>query len=259
MNRTQRAVPVRIAELLLAAATLLAAGALILQCADVFITGTAPQNLSETGVYIRDVYSRELVAQRLADVSWAFVLWLAALVAAAAARAIWHDERRDVLRLSAESRLALARERVAASDAMLAQQRKRRLAGAVCAAVCAGCAVAVCLYLLDTAHFASRDLESVMGAMLAHTAPWIALAFAALAAYAQLRSASIERELDAAMQAPKREPEPRPAQRTSIAVVGRVILCLAAIALIVAGILNGGMYDVLVKAINICTECIGLG
>ena len=36
------------------------------------------------------------------------------------------------------------------------------------------------------------------------------------------------------------------------------ILAIAA-ALIVAGALNGGMRDVLVKAINICTECIGLG
>ena len=32
-----------------------------------------------------------------------------------------------------------------------------------------------------------------------------------------------------------------------------------AAALIVCGIANGGMRDVLVKAINICTECIGLG
>ena len=39
----------------------------------------------------------------------------------------------------------------------------------------------------------------------------------------------------------------------------RATLLVAAIALIVAGILNGGMRDVLYKAKNICTECIGLG
>ena len=39
----------------------------------------------------------------------------------------------------------------------------------------------------------------------------------------------------------------------------RIALIIAAIALIIAGILNGGMADVLSKAINICTECIGLG
>jgi hypothetical protein len=41
------------------------------------------------------------------------------------------------------------------------------------------------------------------------------------------------------------------------------ILCAAlyalAILMIVAGVMNGRMRDVLVKAINICTECIGLG
>ena len=29
--------------------------------------------------------------------------------------------------------------------------------------------------------------------------------------------------------------------------------------LVALGVLNGGLNDVLVKAINICTECIGLG
>lgn len=39
----------------------------------------------------------------------------------------------------------------------------------------------------------------------------------------------------------------------------RAGLCAAALTLIALGILNGGLNDVLVKAINICTECIGLG
>lgn len=38
-----------------------------------------------------------------------------------------------------------------------------------------------------------------------------------------------------------------------------IVLYAAALLLIAAGILNGGMRDVLIKAINICTECIGLG
>ena len=33
----------------------------------------------------------------------------------------------------------------------------------------------------------------------------------------------------------------------------------AALALVILGVLNGGLRDVLVKAANICTECIGLG
>lgn len=37
-----------------------------------------------------------------------------------------------------------------------------------------------------------------------------------------------------------------------------VLFALAGV-LIAAGIANGGLRDVLIKAINICTECIGLG
>ncbi len=39
----------------------------------------------------------------------------------------------------------------------------------------------------------------------------------------------------------------------------RVCLFGLSAVLIVLGILNGGLYDVFVKAVNICTECIGLG
>ena len=39
----------------------------------------------------------------------------------------------------------------------------------------------------------------------------------------------------------------------------RIIILIAAVAFIIAGIFNGGMADVLGKAVRICTECIGLG
>ena len=39
----------------------------------------------------------------------------------------------------------------------------------------------------------------------------------------------------------------------------QAVLVAAAAALIIAGILNGSARDVLIKAIHICTECIGLG
>ena len=59
--------------------------------------------------------------------------------------------------------------------------------------------------------------------------------------------------------APKRLPEPFAAHGERSPRLARCLLLAAAIALIAMGVLNGGMRDVLVKAINICTECIGLG
>lgn len=48
----------------------------------------------------------------------------------------------------------------------------------------------------------------------------------------------------------------RPSKRTGAV---RAALIAAAVALIVAGALNGSARDVLYKAITICTECVGLG
>ena len=41
--------------------------------------------------------------------------------------------------------------------------------------------------------------------------------------------------------------------------IARLFLYIVAIICILVGLSNGGLFDVFVKAINICTECIGLG
>ena len=50
--------------------------------------------------------------------------------------------------------------------------------------------------------------------------------------------------------------ERKPAKHLAAA---RLVVLGAAVALVVLGVINGGARDVLVKAVNICTECIGLG
>ncbi|MBR3927900.1 MAG: hypothetical protein IKJ65_02725 [Clostridia bacterium] len=50
--------------------------------------------------------------------------------------------------------------------------------------------------------------------------------------------------------------EPLCALKTPFARIALLSVCAV---LIVLGIVNGGLRDVFVKAVNICTECIGLG
>ena len=51
---------------------------------------------------------------------------------------------------------------------------------------------------------------------------------------------------------------PREQNVKAILIARIAILCLGVL-FIVLGVMNGGSRDVLIKAINICTECIGLG
>ena len=54
----------------------------------------------------------------------------------------------------------------------------------------------------------------------------------------------------------ERKKEPGPPSRARLL---RIALLVLALALIAAGVLNGGARDVFNKAIRICTECVGLG
>ena len=60
------------------------------------------------------------------------------------------------------------------------------------------------------------------------------------------------------MQGYKNASSPKKWHKVLGIIIKLVVACLA-ITFIVLGVLNGGMGDVLTKAINICTECIGMG
>ena len=58
---------------------------------------------------------------------------------------------------------------------------------------------------------------------------------------------------------PPIKPTDKPASRHNHISLARVLIAAAAILFILLGVMNGGLRDVLYKAISICTECIGLG
>jgi len=97
------------------------------------------------------------------------------------------------------------------------------------------------VYLCCLDNFASRDLEQTMGRMVLFLLP--AAVVLLVCAYALQKQVS-----------------PKPAYLPArVVYVVRLSMFLLSLVFIAFGIWNGGMRDVLVKAINICTECIGLG
>ena len=150
----------------------------------------------------------------------AWAVWLW-LALLAAALVFRAGVRTPALRASEETLLEALLCRVEKTDAIRKAEKKRRTARIVCAGICAVCAAFIAAYFIAPGSFVSRDLEP-------------------------------------ARLAPRRQAEP-PARRMLPVGIIRGALFAAAAALIALGILNGGMRDTLVKAINICTECIGLG
>lgn len=58
--------------------------------------------------------------------------------------------------------------------------------------------------------------------------------------------------------APRPVKKRKPASRKAVAAL-RIAVAAAAVILIILGIAGGGLRDVLVKAVKICMECVGLG
>ena len=132
------------------------------------------------------------------------------------------------------------------------------------AIVCAAAVPAV-IYAFDFNNYSADYNASVIAACL-WILPCTLVAMGVSVAFVYLENASVERQIGYIKSAIAQSKSvvsapvaPKNCDRKKLVMGIRIALLVAAIALIIAGILNGGMADVLAKAVNICTECIGLG
>ncbi len=129
----------------------------------------------------------------------------------------------------------------------------------------AACMVPILIYCTDRGHFSEKDLEGMIASLMLYAAPWAAAGLLILLGGAVLETRSLRREIEAAraqLQAEKssqRAAVPAEKRRSGGIAAVRIALLLTAAVLMILGALNGSLQDVLMKAINICTECIGLG
>lgn len=157
--------------------------------------------------------------------------------------------RTDEAALSPEVCTALSREKKG--------RRIRTAAGIVLLVI--GTAVYL-PYGLDIGNF---PVDGVNGAMI--RAMWLLLPcmgipFAWAVAAAFLNRASLRREIGLLQSAGAfASPSVTPKKHKNAINTARVILLMLAAALLLVGLFSGGAADVLTKAVNICTECIGLG
>lgn len=230
------------------------------------------------------MYSREIVGERLRPLIFPACLWLVAVIGGYVLSVILPNVRTD-LRKKRTASVALSRLQKRApmgeGEEFLAEKRKydrdsRIVFGVWSAAVlfAVASAIAAVIYLTDPAHFRG-DITQETFSLLVNVFPWVGATFvlflAALGMDAFMqgkRISSLKRMLILGKDAPMAAPHALKARmQSAIAYMGhektllilRVVLLAAAVVLIAFGIWNGGAGDVLKKAINICTECIGLG
>ena len=116
-------------------------------------------------------------------------------------------------------------------------------------------------YGMNPGNFHSTNINDSMIRAMYWLLPCALVPFAydAFAAYRNL--GSMKQEIELLKTAPKESKiaPPKPHSNQKRLAILRAGLLLAAIVILVFGFFTGGTADVLTKAVNICTECVGLG
>ena len=251
----------------------------------IFIDGSAYQAAGHPSEWI---YTREKVTAALMPILPLFLLSFAMTVYSLVKDI--KDEEADKPVQDVERARDLVCARVAQPSEEMAKERalqkKLRLGGWIGFAVCM---IPILLYITNGAHFALTDAEGLdhsIVSMIAYVVPWTVLGLACLIVTTVLQGKSMQREADAATALMKEAAAAKAAEAANAAaesakapsaskaaaplyntspetarrrVIIRRVLLVAAVIFVVLGVQNGSMKDVLVKAIRICTECVGLG
>lgn len=210
------------------------------------------------------IYTAEDVAERFTRV--APLLFAALGIGAAGLLLGVKDPNADKPVKDAELERDLITSRVAQPSAEMKKESSRqRLVWQIGWVAFGLCMIPILIYCMKIENFPQGNLEGMIAALALGVFPWLAAGLACLITAGILEERSIRREIDAAkaqMKAEKAAGVTQPAagaEKEKNYTAVRAVLLAAAIVLIVMGIFNGSLEDVLVKAINICTECIGLG
>lgn len=144
--------------------------------------------------------------------------------------------------------------------AVLAQRTRRATLKKIRTALLILCTVTFLCYGANPDNFHQTEINTSMINAMLELFPSLAVCFIYALFVERHTEASMEKEIELLKQAPPAAAaaEAPAAPAVKISAVRTVILVIGA-AFLIYGFFAGGTVDVLTKAINICTECVGLG
>lgn len=224
------------------------------------------------------IYSREIVGTRLEKLAIPLIIYLVAVIAGVIfpvhevkASSLSEDTVKKLYtRLLAHGEGA---EYASAERAYITYTAARGVVWLYAILFALACGIASLCYLAKTANFSGEDINAEILNMVKLVLP-LTLVSLALFAGAAIANGIIAKkqvkEMKTLIRLGEGEKEENKVEtalkkikavssnRITIWAVRGIVIAIG-VAFIIAGALNGGADDVVTKAINICTECIGLG
>jgi hypothetical protein len=251
----------------LAVLSIIVCALFIWQTLDIYLTKTSSP------------YSVERVAVRFARISPAFWLWIAMIVAGAVIfevfpaktkKAVWTDPRYILARYKKKLPKEISGEGKASLDAINKADKILGILWIVFAVYCLVGIVYSIVYLAIPSHFTGSNVNSEVLAMVKNVLPWVFTAFCFACGIAIYEGRIAKILLPEAKKIALNKPQAKECSGVCgkvqeivhhkyFLLAVRIAIFVVAVAFIIAGILNGNMAKILVKAINICLECVGIG
>ena len=139
-------------------------------------------------------------------------------------------------------------------------RNRRRLNTTITAALLVVGAVIFLVYACNFDHFHRSEINASMIKAMWILLPCVGVPFAYGVFAAYDSRACVTKEIAILRQCPQTAaPAEGSAENVAWLTAARIAILLIAVLLLVIGLLGDGFKDVLTKAVNICTECIGLG
>lgn len=242
----------------------------ILLCIAVFVLGACliagALNIYYTGDSRDQIYTRDVVEERLAH--YALPITLCSVIIIGSFIIDFFDPMPEPLSSATDysfvKKALLRRRDPSCAEAevcnMLKKEKNKRL---ILTAATVGLtligSVVFLIYALDPDSYHTSEINSSMIAAMKWLVPCYALPFIFGIAAAFLKDKSLKQEVEIIKKLPTAQGTKTEKKPGTLLLVIRIAIVAVAISVTLYGYFSGGTADVLTKAVNICTECIGLG
>lgn len=219
-------------------------------------------------------FTAESVSAKFLEILAPFLIWAAACVFGGVFALLFPFIEKPVAYISSKNTLRKLKARLPQKDGGRYAFNARFVAWCVCFIIAFVCAIVGGVYLTSSAYEPVSGggffLEHQEAERLVRSLPWVFSGFGVAIAVSYFEEYSLRKEISLVkrelaqnaknclvIKAKSSQKTVKNNEKATFCV--RVAIGALAVVFIVWGIANGGMADVLGKAINICTQCIGLG